>query len=230
MDAAPAPRRLWQRRPSLSRQRPGAMAPAPFRVAEREQDTADTWTLTLEPRRGRGPVDRARAVHDGLRLRDRRGADLGQRPSEPSRPGRAHGARRRSGHAARSARRSPVRCSGCAGRSAHPGRSTRRRGGDVVVVAGGIGLAPLRPVVLHVLEQRADYGAVTVLYGARTPGDLLYTEQLDAVAAHDRRRGDGRRGGRATGPDGSASCRSSSPARALPARARRPRSSAGPRS
>jgi NAD(P)H-flavin reductase len=53
-------------------------------------------------------------------------------------------------------------------------------GGDVVVVAGGIGLAPLRPVVRHVLARRADYGAVSVLYGARTPGDLLYTNELDA--------------------------------------------------
>ena len=55
MDAAPAPRRLWQRRPSLSCSGPGAMVPAPFRVAEREQDTADTWTLTLEPLSGPGP-------------------------------------------------------------------------------------------------------------------------------------------------------------------------------
>jgi NAD(P)H-flavin reductase len=51
-------------------------------------------------------------------------------------------------------------------------------GGDVVVVAGGIGLAPLRPVVLHTLARRAQFGAVSVLYGARTPPDLLYTDEL----------------------------------------------------
>jgi NAD(P)H-flavin reductase len=50
----------------------------------------------------------------------------------------------------------------------------------VVVVAGGIGLAPLRPVVLHALARRGGFGAVSVLYGARTPGDLLYTGELAA--------------------------------------------------
>jgi anaerobic sulfite reductase subunit B len=51
-------------------------------------------------------------------------------------------------------------------------------GGDVLVVAGGIGLAPLRPVVLHALAHRSEYGAASVLYGARTPQDLLYTDEL----------------------------------------------------
>jgi anaerobic sulfite reductase subunit B len=53
-------------------------------------------------------------------------------------------------------------------------------GADVVVVAGGIGLAPLRPVVLRALERRSEYGSVVVLYGARTPDDLLYASELDA--------------------------------------------------
>jgi anaerobic sulfite reductase subunit B len=50
-------------------------------------------------------------------------------------------------------------------------------GGDAVIVAGGIGLAPLRPVVRHALAHRERYGAVSVLYGARTPGELLYVEE-----------------------------------------------------
>jgi len=52
-------------------------------------------------------------------------------------------------------------------------------GADVVVVAGGIGLAPLRPAVLHVLRHRERYGRVVLLYGARTPEDLLYVRQLE---------------------------------------------------
>jgi NAD(P)H-flavin reductase len=51
-------------------------------------------------------------------------------------------------------------------------------GSDVVVAAGGIGLAPLRPVLYHLLAQRAGYGNVVLLYGARTPQDLLYTGEL----------------------------------------------------
>jgi NAD(P)H-flavin reductase len=51
-------------------------------------------------------------------------------------------------------------------------------GHDLVVVAGGIGLAPLRPALYHVLAHRGLYGRVTLLYGARTPRDLLYTREL----------------------------------------------------
>lgn len=51
-------------------------------------------------------------------------------------------------------------------------------GCDVVVAAGGIGLAPLRPVLYHLLAHRGDYGNVVLLYGARTAQDLLYTDEL----------------------------------------------------
>ena len=51
------------------------------------------------------------------------------------------------------------------------------KGHDVVIAAGGIGLAPLRPAIYHLLAHRADYGKITILYGARSPGDLLYTRE-----------------------------------------------------
>jgi NAD(P)H-flavin reductase len=53
------------------------------------------------------------------------------------------------------------------------------RGKDVVIVAGGLGLAPLRPAIYHCLRHRADYGKVTVLYGVRSPGDLLFAAEYD---------------------------------------------------
>lgn len=52
-------------------------------------------------------------------------------------------------------------------------------GCDLVVVAGGVGLAPLRPVAYHVLANRERYGRVTLLVGARTPADLLYARELE---------------------------------------------------
>lgn len=51
-------------------------------------------------------------------------------------------------------------------------------GRDVLVVAGGIGLAPLRPVVEHLVEQRSLFASVAVVYGARTPADLLFEADL----------------------------------------------------
>ena len=55
-------------------------------------------------------------------------------------------------------------------------------GKDVVIMAGGLGLAPLRPALYHLLTHRADYGKVTLLYGTRTPDSVLYPDELLAWA------------------------------------------------
>lgn len=52
-------------------------------------------------------------------------------------------------------------------------------GGDVVIVAGGIGLAPLRPAIRYLLARRADYGRIVLLYGTRSPLDILYRRELE---------------------------------------------------
>jgi NAD(P)H-flavin reductase len=54
------------------------------------------------------------------------------------------------------------------------------KGRDVVVAAGGIGLAPLRPALYHVMQNRDQYDDVVLLYGARNPGELLYPGEFDA--------------------------------------------------
>jgi NAD(P)H-flavin reductase len=51
-------------------------------------------------------------------------------------------------------------------------------GRDVLIIAGGVGLAPLRPVVFDVLNHRDRYGNVTLMYGARSPADLLFAPQI----------------------------------------------------
>jgi len=58
------------------------------------------------------------------------------------------------------------------------------RGRDLVVVAGGIGLAPLRPVIYEVLNHRQEYGRLVLLYGARGPSDVLYRKELTAWSRH----------------------------------------------
>lgn len=52
-------------------------------------------------------------------------------------------------------------------------------GHDVLVVAGGIGLAPLRPAIYHLLSHRRDYGRIVILYGARSPSEMLFRSQLE---------------------------------------------------
>jgi NAD(P)H-flavin reductase len=52
-------------------------------------------------------------------------------------------------------------------------------GSDVVLVAGGLGLAPLRPAIYHLLANRGQYGRISILYGCRNPADILYRHELE---------------------------------------------------
>jgi NAD(P)H-flavin reductase len=53
------------------------------------------------------------------------------------------------------------------------------KGMDVVIACGGIGLPPLRGAIYSIMHNRADYGKVTLLYGARTPKDLMYPTEYE---------------------------------------------------
>jgi len=55
----------------------------------------------------------------------------------------------------------------------------RIEGRELVIVGGGIGLAPLRPVIYWVLRRRDRFRRVILLYGCRTPADRLYVEELE---------------------------------------------------
>ena len=61
----------------------------------------------------------------------------------------------------------------------------RFRGKDILFVAGGLGLAPLRSLINEVLDDRGHFGKVTLLYGARTPGDLLFKDELQQWQSRD---------------------------------------------
>ena len=54
------------------------------------------------------------------------------------------------------------------------------QGADCLIVSGGIGMAPLRSVVDSIMAEREKYGRMTLLYGNRSPADILFTEELEA--------------------------------------------------
>lgn len=62
------------------------------------------------------------------------------------------------------------------------------RGKNIIIIGGGIGLAPLRPVIQAVLNHRKDYGELLVIYGARTPADLVFAHELPSWAEAPRTR------------------------------------------
>jgi sulfite reductase subunit B len=61
----------------------------------------------------------------------------------------------------------------------------RFQGKDILFAPGGLGLAPLRSLINEVLDDRGKYGRVVILYGARTPGDLLFKDELAAWGQRD---------------------------------------------
>jgi anaerobic sulfite reductase subunit B len=157
----------------------GAFVPVPFRVGDRRQDTADTWTLALEP------VGEGFAVAPGQFVMVW-AFGVGEVPISVSGPPETPGepvvltVRDVGAVTHKICSSEPGSVLGLRGPLGNSWPVEAAEGGDVVVVAGGIGLAPLRPVVLHALARRSRFGTVTVLYGARTPGDLLYTDELAA--------------------------------------------------
>jgi sulfite reductase subunit B len=61
----------------------------------------------------------------------------------------------------------------------------RFRGRDLLFVLGGLGLAPARSLIQQVLDERGKFGRVIILYGARTPTELVFTEELTQWSARD---------------------------------------------
>ncbi len=62
---------------------------------------------------------------------------------------------------------------------------TELKGKNIVIIAGGFAFTTLRATLIYLIENRKDYGNITVIYGARTPGMLLYKEELQKWQKRD---------------------------------------------
>ena len=152
------------------------MVPVRYRVSRRDQETADAVTLSL------APVDRPIVEPQPGQFTMLYAFGVGEVPISVSGcPGvegelrhtiRGVGATTRALCRLRSGEMLGIRGPFGAGWPSPP------TGSDVVIVAGGIGLAPLRPVVRQLLANRAQLGHVALLVGARTPDDLLFRGEL----------------------------------------------------
>jgi NAD(P)H-flavin reductase len=154
------------------------MAPAPFRVRTNRKESPDTRTLELVPASaqipawtpgqfmmlyvfGAGEIPVSISGDPGAiqsLVHTVRAVGAVSRAICDSRPGGAIGVRGPFG-------------------SAWPIERCEAR--DVVLVAGGLGLAPLRPVILSLMKNRKRYARVSLLIGTRTPEILLYSREID---------------------------------------------------
>ena len=154
----------------------------PYSVRQVVKETADTFTLTLEPSNGAS----------GNRFQPGQFSMLwvfgvGELPisisGDPSERDRLIYTVRSVGQATQTLiSRAVGEAVGVRGPFGIGWPLKQAQGRDVVVVAGGIGLAPLRPVIYEVLHNREKYGRLVILYGARSPRDLLYRKELTAWA------------------------------------------------
>lgn len=152
-----------------------AMLPVAFRVADVRRETEDTVTLEFHP-------------VDGSGMRYRPGQftmvyvfGVGEVPLSIS--GGDNGAIVHTVRAVGAVTASLARLSvgdvvGIRGPYGNGWPMQESVGHDVLVVAGGIGLAPLRPVIEHLVHHRSLFASIAIVYGARSPADLLFVEDL----------------------------------------------------
>lgn len=155
------------------------MTPSLYTVTARSAETKDTFTLKLAPKDGTGGYAFTPGQFNMLYV-----FGMGEVPISISGPAgggsplihtiRAVGAVTNAMQAMRKGDQIGVRGPFGAGWP-----MDKLVGKDVLIMAGGIGLAPLRPAVYHLIRRREKFGKVALLYGARTPGDLLYLKELE---------------------------------------------------
>jgi len=151
------------------------MAPIPLEVIGRREETHDTITLELDASGGFSfrPGQFNMLYPFGI------GESAISISGDPADPERLMQTVRRVGkvtaalHALR-----PGGYVGVRGPFGTPWPMGKAAGRDLVIIAGGIGLAPVRPAIYEALANRERYNQVVVLYGARTPEDLVFVDEI----------------------------------------------------
>jgi NAD(P)H-flavin reductase len=156
------------------------LLPRPTRVQRVRQESHDTFTLELEPPGGSREFSFSPGQFNMVGI-----PGVGDVPisisGDPAKPNTLIHTIRAVGpvtQALRKVRRSES--VGVRGPFGTPWPVEAATGSDVVLVAGGIGLAPLRPALYHLLAHREKYGRIVLLCGSRTPEDLLFGRELEA--------------------------------------------------
>ncbi len=154
------------------------MLPQPYRILRRRHETSDTFTLELVPADRSEAAPFAAGQFNMLYV-----FGVGEVPisisGDPTQPNILRHTTRMVGAVTKAMYQ--LKCGDQIGVRGPYGTHwpvMEAAGNDVVVVAGGLGLAPLRPALYHLLAHREQYGQVVLLYGTRTPADMLYRREL----------------------------------------------------
>ena len=155
------------------------MVPRIARVRRRQRDLKDVVTLTLEMEDG-GDLEFTPGQFNMLTV-----FGVGEVPisisGDPAKPGGGlvHTIRDVGAVSGALARLGPGDAVGVRGPFGVGWPVTEAKGSDVVVLTGGLGLAPLRPAIYSLLANRRQYGKIALLYGARGPDEILFRSELE---------------------------------------------------
>lgn len=155
------------------------MYPTPFRIVRKRKETHDTFTIELEPVEGDNTFQFLPGQFNMLYAFGK-GESAISISGDPVNPGRLVHTIRDVGtvtHALHGLRKGDV--IGVRGPFGSAWPVEKATGKDVLFITGGIGLAPLRPALYHILANREKYGRVIMLYGARTATDILYRKEME---------------------------------------------------
>jgi len=160
--------------------KPDPMLPQPYRIERILKETGDTFTLELESTNGAGIAAFSAGQFNMLYV-----FGVGEVPisisGDPGKPGRMVHTIRAVGAVTKVIR--TWKCGSVIGLRGPYGKGwpiEESRGNDIIIIGGGIGLAPLRPALYRLIFERQKYGRVILFYGTRTPADILFHRELES--------------------------------------------------
>ncbi len=157
------------------------LQPEPFRIVDNWAETHDVFTLSIAPLKKRKFTFTPGQYHMINAF------GVGESPmsicSHPDNPGEILHTIRAVGSVTRKLKNlAKDDIIGIRGPFGNPWPMEQLKDKSVLLIAGGIGLAPLRPVVYSLLSQRKNYKTITLIYGARSPDDIIYENELKSWA------------------------------------------------
>ncbi len=162
---------------------PNPMQPEPYQVQRVLKETGDTFTLELESVKGVQEFPFAAGQFNMLYV-----FGVGEVPisisGDPTRPRKLIHTARAVGTvtgAMRQLKRGDT--IGVRGPFGSHWPLEEADGKNVLIVAGGLGLAPIRPIIYHLLAYRERFGNIVLLYGTRTPNDILFRHEVERWSA-----------------------------------------------
>lgn len=162
---------------AAGRASPDPMLPGSRRIMRARRELSDVWTIEVEP--GAGGFEFAPGQFNMLYAFGVGEAAISI-SGDPARPDRLIHTIRSVGRV--SAALSGLKAGDMLGVRGPFGRGwpvEEAAGSDVVVIAGGLGLAPLRPALYRLFAERRRYGSIVLLCGARSPGDILFRTEIE---------------------------------------------------